>query len=62
MSNRTYRYFNGTPEYAFGEIIRDIRTLAGASILVAIPIATQEDVGKLNALMVANYSWLQEAP
>jgi hypothetical protein len=51
-----------TPEYAFGEIIRDIRTLAGASILVAIPIATQEDVGKLNALMVANYSWLQEAP
>jgi hypothetical protein len=48
----------GTPEYAFGEIIRDIRTLAGAAILVAIPIATEENLGKLNTLMVANYSWL----
>jgi hypothetical protein len=47
-----------TPEYDFGELIRDIRTLAGASILVAITVASQEDVGRLNALMVANYSWL----
>jgi len=47
-----------TPEYDLGELVRDIRTLAGASILVAIPTATPEDVGKLNTLMIANYSWL----
>jgi hypothetical protein len=47
-----------TPEYDLGELMRDIRTLAGAAILVAIAVASSEDVGKLNALMVANYSWL----
>jgi hypothetical protein len=47
-----------TPEYDVGELVRDIRTLAGAAILVAIPVATPEGVGRLNALMVANYSWL----
>jgi hypothetical protein len=44
------------PEYDFAELVRDIRTLAAAAILVVIPIADQEDVGKLNALMIANYS------
>jgi hypothetical protein len=47
-----------TPKYDFGEVIRDIRTLAGAAILVAVPMATPSDVEKLNALMLANYSWL----
>jgi hypothetical protein len=47
-----------TSEYDFGEVIRDIRTLAGAAILVAVPVATPSDVEKLNALMLANYSWL----
>jgi len=49
------------PDYDVGELIRDVRTLAGASILVAIPIAPPEGVGKLNDLMVANYSWLAES-
>jgi hypothetical protein len=49
-----------TPEYDFGELIRDIRTLAGAAILVAIPVSTPENVGKLNALMVANYTGWQQ--
>jgi hypothetical protein len=45
-------------EYDFGEVIRDIRTLAGAAILAAVPVATSSDVEKLNSLMLANYSWL----
>ena len=47
-----------TPDFEFGEVIRDIRTLAAAAILVAAPRATPEDVAKLNGLMLANYSWL----
>src|SRR5260370_26210575 len=38
-----------TPEYDFGEIIRDIRTLEAATILVAVPVATTPgDIERLN--------------
>ncbi len=47
-----------TPEFDFSEVIRDIRTMTGAAILVVIPVASQEDAQKLIALAVANYPWL----
>jgi hypothetical protein len=51
-----------SPEYEVNRLINDVRTLAGAAMLVAIPLLTTENVETLNALMQKNYSYLSQVP
>lgn len=47
-----------TPEYAFPQIISDIRTPGAAAMLVALLFGTPDNIEAMDALMRANYPWL----
>lgn len=54
LNAEDFRY----PEFDFGELIRDIRTLGAFAMIAVIPCISPDAAEKLNTLMLANYSWL----
>ena len=48
-----------SPPYDFGELLRDVRTAGALAMLGTVPLVDDVHAGKLNELMLTNYSWLE---